>query len=272
MSATAASSSTTATTSGVRKDNAKLKNASKQESSKLETGLVFEDVDMGASLVTEEVEMDGEVDNENGDAKQKFAPLSAEQALSSKKTQQTNLLKQIRRIIVPQHRFSPLRNHWEDILKPLVEHMKLQVRMNTKKRAVEIRMSKATSDIGALQKATDFVKAFMMGFDVQDAIALLRLDDLFISSFEVKDVKRLQGDHLSRCIGRIAGKNGQTKYAIENATRTRVVVADSHIHILGSFSNIKFARDAICSLILGQAPSKVYQHLRTVTKRVQERL
>ena len=83
--------------------------------------------------------------------------------------------------------------------------------MNTKKRAVEIRMSKHTEDIGALQKGCDFVKAFFLGFDVQDAIALLRLDDLFIDSFEVKDVKRLSGDHLSRCIGRIAGKSGQTK-------------------------------------------------------------
>lgn len=144
--------------------------------------------------------------------------------------------------------------------------------MNTKKRAVEIRMSKHTEDIGSLQKAADFCKAFMMGFDVADAIALLRLDDLFIDSFEVKDVKRLHGDHLSRCIGRIAGKQGQTKYAIENATRTRVVIADRHIHILGSFTNIKLARDSLCALILGSAPSKVYSHLRTVTKRVQERL
>lgn len=30
------------------------------------------------------------------------------------------------------------------------------------------------------------------------------------------------------------------------------------MHNLGSFSNIKCARDAICSLILGSPPGKVY--------------
>merc|ERR1719446_655743 len=158
------------------------------------------------------------------------------------------------------------------MIQPLVEHMKLQVRMNTKRRSVEIRSSEHTPDIGALQKAADYFKAFMLGFDQTDAIALLRLDDLFIESFEVKDVKRLNGDHLSRCVGRIAGKDGKTKYAIENATRKRISLCEDKIHILGSFSNIKMARDSICSLILGAAPGKVYTKLRTVSKRMQERL
>ena len=55
-----------------------------------------------------------------------------------------------RRVPVPRHRFTPLKQEWESILKTLVEHMKLQVRMNTKRRAVELRTSKHTEDIGAI--------------------------------------------------------------------------------------------------------------------------
>merc|ERR1711964_93503 len=148
--------------------------------------------------------------------------------------------------------------------------MGLQVRMNTRRRCVELRSSEHTPDIAFLQKGADFLKAFMLGFEMKDAVALLRLDDLFIESFEVKDVKRLNGDHLARCIGRLAGKDGKTKFAVENATRTRIVLAESKIHILGSFANMKLARNAVCSLILGSPPSKVYSHLRTVSKRVLE--
>lgn len=176
-----------------------------------------------------------------------------------------------RKIRVPPHRMSPLKASWPKIYPPLVEHLKLQVRMNIAKKAVELRTSSHTTDTGAIQKGADFIQAFCLGFDLDDAIALLRLDDLYIQTFEVKDVKTLNGEHLGRAVGRIAGKDGKTKFAIENASRTRIVLADTKVHILGGFKNIHIAREAVVSLILGSPPGKVYGNLRTVAGRMKER-
>ncbi|KAK4561044.1 pre-rRNA-processing protein pno1 [Recurvomyces mirabilis] len=176
-----------------------------------------------------------------------------------------------RKIRIPPHRMTPLKSSWPKIYPPLVEHLQLQVRMNIPKKAIELRTSSHTTDTGAIQKGADFIQAFCLGFDLDDAIALLRLDDLYIQSFEVKDVKNLQGEHLSRAIGRIAGKDGKTKFAIENASRTRIVLADQKVHILGGFKNIHVAREAVVSLILGSPPGKVYGNLRTVSARMKER-
>ncbi|KAL7530914.1 hypothetical protein ACHAXR_003742 [Thalassiosira sp. AJA248-18] len=176
-----------------------------------------------------------------------------------------------RRIRCPAHRYTPLRSSWEQLLTPLVEYLQLQVRFNTRTRSVEIKTSRHTLDTSALQKGADFIGAFMLGFEPQDAVALLRLDDLYIESFQVTDVKILRGDHLSRAIGRVAGQDGKTRFAIENATRTRIVIADSRIHLLGSYGNIRLARNAICDLILGAPPGKVYNNMRNVAKRMNER-
>ncbi|KAI0082829.1 eukaryotic type KH-domain (KH-domain type I) [Panus rudis PR-1116 ss-1] len=193
-----------------------------------------------------------------------FPPLPAS-------AQRTTLKSETRRIPIPPHRMTPLKRDWVNIFGPLTEMLGLQVRMNVQRKCVEIRTSKHTKEVGSLQKGADFVKSFALGFDVNDAIALLRLDDLYLDSFEIKDVKTLHGDHLSRAIGRIAGQDGKTKFTIENASRTRIVLADTKIHILGSFQNIKIARDAIVSLILGSPPGKVYAGLRTVSSRMRQR-
>lgn len=230
------------------------------------TGIVFQPTEV-SEVAIEAMDEDAASDGEDKDK----APYSKPE-FAALKPLEVGPKRQLRRVPVPPHRLTPLKAQWTNLIQPLVEHMKLQVRMNTKRKSVEIRNSKNTIDIGALQKGADYMKAFMLGFDQPDAVALLRLDDLFIESFEVKDVKRLNGDHLSRCIGRIAGKDGKTKYAIENATRTRISLCDEKVHILGSFANIRLARHSICNLILGSAPGKVYTKLRTVSKRLQERI
>lgn len=72
-------------------------------------------------------------------------------------------------------------------------------------------------------------------------------------------------------IGRIAGKDGKTKFAIENASKTRISLNGQTVHILGGFKRIHIAREAVVSLILGSPPSKVYGNLRTVAARMKER-
>ncbi|OWZ59832.1 pre-rRNA-processing protein PNO1 [Cryptococcus neoformans var. grubii Br795] len=193
-----------------------------------------------------------------------FAPLNAA-------AQSTVLKNEFRRIPIPPHRMTPLKRDWVNLYTPMVEMLGLQVRMNPQRKAVELKTSGHTVDSGAIQKGADFVKAYALGFDVNDALALLRLDDLYLDSFEIKDVKTLHGDHLARAIGRIAGEGGKVKFSIENASRTRIVLADTHIHILGSVQNIKIARDAVVSLILGSPPGKVYAHLKAVGARMKQR-
>lgn len=179
---------------------------------------------------------------------------------------------EIRKIVVPAHRYTPLRENWLKIVSPVVDHLSLQIRFNLKTRNVEIRANNKTDENSNLQKAADFVRAFILGFDVDDALALLRLESLFVESFEIKDVKTLKGEHMSRAIGRLAGKGGRTKFTIENVTRTRIVLADSKIHILGAYQNIQLAMRAVCNLILGSPPSKVYGQLHNISHKLSNSL
>lgn len=106
-----------------------------------------------------------------------FTPLSAQQMNGG--------VEQYARVNVPPNRYTPLKNQWMDIYNPIVQHMKLNIRFDPKKRAIELKTCELTESAAALQKSADFCKAFCLGFEIRDAIALLRLDDLYIDSYVI---------------------------------------------------------------------------------------
>jgi RNA-binding protein PNO1 len=66
-----------------------------------------------------------------------FQPLPAS-------AQRSSLKSEIRRIPIPPHRMTPLQKDWVNIFGPLTELLGLQVRMNTQRKSVEIRVSNYT--------------------------------------------------------------------------------------------------------------------------------
>jgi len=122
-----------------------------------------EDDEFDASTVQEGAVLDNvdAMDAETAAAavlKPHFPPVSASELIDG--------MKDTRRVLVPPHRFTPLKENWLKIYTPVVEHMKLQIRMNLKSKRVELRTSQVTQDVGSLQKGADFVRAFMMGFEI----------------------------------------------------------------------------------------------------------
>jgi len=202
--------------------------------------------------------------DENDKVQVEFAPLSTKELQNGKKYS-------LRRMKIPKHRFSPLRNNWPEIVEPLVKQLKLQVRCLPKKRTVELRTSKHTTVDNAIERGMLFLKAFILGFELRDALAVLRIDNLYIDTVDMSIVPRLKGDHLSRAIGRVAGQDGKTKFTIENATRTRLVVAGSLVHMLGAYKNLRAARVAVSKLAIGSPPSKVYTSMRALATRMKSR-
>jgi hypothetical protein len=82
----------------------------------IDPSVVQSRIRQSASLQTQDTAMED-------DSQPVFPKLSAAQAAGNKV--------EYRRIRCPTHRYTPLREHWEQILTPLVEYLKLQVRKRT---------------------------------------------------------------------------------------------------------------------------------------------
>uniref|UniRef100_A0A915MQ82 K Homology domain-containing protein n=1 Tax=Meloidogyne javanica TaxID=6303 RepID=A0A915MQ82_MELJA len=205
-----------------------------------------------------EEEDDGFILAKKSNKKRKLPKLSTDADQPDAKKGKDNVNWEMRKVSVPPHRYTPLKKNWSKLVAPIINELKMQIRYNLRTRNVEIRCPNADGNKTHLQKAADFVQAFLLGFTIEDAVALI--------------LKTLRGDHLSRAIGRIAGKDGRVKTTIESVTQTRIVLADDKIHLLGAFNNLKIARHTICSLIMGTPINKIHGNLRSLASRLAEQL
>ena len=80
---------------------------------------------------------------------------------------------------------------------------------------------------------------------------------------DVIDVKSIvkDKDKLKSVMGRIIGKDGSTRRAIEEVTKCSVSVKDNFVSVIGSFENTILVHDALDMLIKGASHKSFYSYL-----------
>lgn len=103
---------------------------------------------------------------------------------------------------VPQHRLTPVKNSWMTLYTPVTENMKLDMRMNLKAKKVicrchflhcwactehtvvlqvELKTNPDTPDSGNVQKAADFIQAFILGRSAFAGTCTSHIFDLLVA-------------------------------------------------------------------------------------------
>lgn len=107
-------------------------------------------------------------------------------------------------------------------------------------------------------RVAEMVKAIGRGFSPENAFTLLH-DDFLL--FEVISLSHLTPKMLNRVKGRVIGRNGRTRLAIENLAEVKISVYGKTISLIGYSHNIQAAHGAISMLIQGLPHSAVYSSL-----------
>jgi len=109
-------------------------------------------------------------------------------------------------------------------------------------------------------KARQAIEAVSLGFSPEDAL-LLSKESFTFDEIDLSEMARNRSD-LHRIKSRVIGEGGRAKKTIEQMTKTRIVVGDKIISIIGEYDNVAVARKALIMLAEGRKHGTVYSYLR----------
>ena len=106
---------------------------------------------------------------------------------------------------------------------------------------------------------SNVINAINLGHNPKNA--LLLEDENFV--FDVIDVKTFVKDHsrLKSVMGRIIGKQGSTRKAIEEITKCSVAIKDSSVSVVGPYENTLLVHEALEMLIKGISHKSFYAYI-----------
>jgi len=148
-------------------------------------------------------------------------------------------------------------------IKKMIEERGVKLRVDSKTGDVTITSDDAVAEFDA----HNVVKAIGRGFSPQHAMLLFD-ENYYFELMDIRDYvgKKTRGVH--RVAGRIIGKDGKMREAIEYATDAKISVYGTTVGIIGKVGGMDVAMRAVEMLLKGSNHSTVYHFLEKERKRM----
>jgi ribosomal RNA assembly protein len=118
-----------------------------------------------------------------------------------------------------------------------------------------------------LLRVKEIIKAFGRGFDPETALNLLD-DEYQLCIIDITEYSGKNSDRTRDLRGIIIGTEGKTRNLIEKMTEAKLAVAGKTVAIIGKWSSVQLARDAVCMFLEGRKHGTVYKFLEENVKNV----
>lgn len=114
---------------------------------------------------------------------------------------------------------------------------------------------------------SNIVNAVNLGHNPDNAMKL-EDENYVLDVIDVKSLVRNDHTRVKTVMGRIIGKNGATRRAIEEITRCSVSVRDTNVSVIGPYENILLVHEALEMLINGVSHKSFYSFLERNRERM----
>lgn len=167
---------------------------------------------------------------------------------------------------IPQDRIGVLIGHKGIVKEDIEKKSESKIIVDSDEGEVHIEGIEGGDPVKTLRVA-EVIKAIGRGFSPENAFTLLN-DDFLL--FEVISLSHLSPKTLKRVKGRVIGKNGRTRRAIEDVAGVKISVYGKTISVIGYSHPIRTAHEAMEMLINGAPHSTVYSFLERKRREEEE--
>ncbi|RLE82826.1 MAG: RNA-processing protein [Thermoprotei archaeon] len=146
-----------------------------------------------------------------------------------------------------------------EIKRKLENAFRVKLKINSSKGEVLVYAVDKISPLNLL-KLRNIIQAIGYGFSPEKAF-LLANEDYMLDVIDLKEKAKHRAD-MKRIKARIIGEDGRARRNLEELTEAHISVGDRYIAILGTYEQVRLARQAIEMLIKGRMHATVYKYIK----------